>query len=545
MEQLRPPINRGESVTDAERDLAKMADKSFLNLWSYASPYRDKKAGGQTTGKELCDLLVVCAPHIIIFSEKTIGWQANKDSGVAWPRWFKAAVWESVKQIRGAERWIKEFPDRIFLDRECTTRLPLALPPADERIIHRVVVAQGVSAAVRAHFGEGSGSLLIKPAIVGEQHFKTHNYGNDIEPFAIGDVDPNEPFVHVLDETALDIVMRELDTISDFTAYLQKKEAFIRSGRLKTAAGEENLLAYYAVYANDKGDHDFIPPSGGAWPEGATLDIGDTEYAKLVADPQYTAKKRADEQSYVWDRLIEVFTKPLLDGTSIVPEGFAFDLQKSELGVRYMALETRFQRRTHAAAIVGAWERGKKIQKFFRMMLDEGDSTHAETAFFMLTFNYESWMETYGYDDYRMKRASMAAVYARTILMERLRLKRVVGISMECPGRGVGGSEEMVFALQKDWTDEERAENEKERAAYMVMQPNMKATRFRAQEYPDVEEMRVDMLCGKEFHFTDSEDALRQLGIMQRNANAERPVNRQQRRAAERAARRNRYRDRA
>jgi len=252
---------RGEGVTDSERYLAKLGDKSFLNLSSYSSPHRDQRDHpGATQGKEICDLLVVCAPHIIIFSEKTLAWQADRPLDVAWPRWFRGAVWESVKQIRGAERWITEHPDRIFTDRECTTRLPLALPPVGERIIHRVVVAQGVSDAVRTHFGAGSGSLVIKPAIVGDRHFNTHIDGTSVEPFVIGDIGPHEPFVHVLDETALDIVMRELDTVSDFTAYLQKKEAFIRSGRLNTAAGEEDLMAYYAIRADASGDHDFIHP---------------------------------------------------------------------------------------------------------------------------------------------------------------------------------------------------------------------------------------------------------------------------------------------
>jgi len=220
-----------------------------------------------------------------------------------------------------------------------------------------------------------------------------------------------------------------------------------------------------------------------------------------------------------------------------VPEGFTFDLQKSEIGVRYMALETRFQRRTHAEAVIGAWERGRTIQKFFRMTLDEGDSAHAETAFFMLTFNYENWMAELGYEDYRMKRASMAGIYARSILMEHPRLKRVVGISMECPGRGVGGSEEMVFAPQQEWTAEERAENDRDRADYRVMQPNMRVRRFRAHEYPDVA-MEVRMPDGRRRVFSADEDSFAAMAEM---LNASRrptgPVNRQQRRAAEREAR--------
>jgi len=77
--------------------------------------YRDQKLAGGTDGKELCDLLVVCDPHVIIFSEKNINW-SDKPVQVAWSRWFKKAVEKSADQINGAERWISEFPDRVFLD---------------------------------------------------------------------------------------------------------------------------------------------------------------------------------------------------------------------------------------------------------------------------------------------------------------------------------------------------------------------------------------------------------------------------------------------
>jgi hypothetical protein len=48
-----PSIIRSTGLTTSEQYLAKLADKTFLNLWSYPNLYRD-------VGKELCDLLVVC-----------------------------------------------------------------------------------------------------------------------------------------------------------------------------------------------------------------------------------------------------------------------------------------------------------------------------------------------------------------------------------------------------------------------------------------------------------------------------------------------------
>lgn len=67
-------------------------------------------------------------------------------------------------------------------------------------------------------------------------------------PFQVGSVNPEKGFVHVLDDLALDTLMRELDTVYDFTSYLSDKEALVSSGRLGISAGEEDLLGF--IYRN-------------------------------------------------------------------------------------------------------------------------------------------------------------------------------------------------------------------------------------------------------------------------------------------------------
>ena len=99
-EQYRPPIIKAEGVTESERYLAKLANKSFLNLWSYPNTFRDQKQSGKGDGKEICDLLVVCDKHILIFSEKTITW-TDGDLNVVWRRWAKRAIRDALKQIKG------------------------------------------------------------------------------------------------------------------------------------------------------------------------------------------------------------------------------------------------------------------------------------------------------------------------------------------------------------------------------------------------------------------------------------------------------------
>lgn len=64
-------------------------------------------------------------------------------------------------------------------------------------------------------------------------------------PITFGDRD-GKGFVHVFEEIALDIIMRELDTITDFVKYLMDKEAlFYRGEEVVFNGGEEDLLAFY------------------------------------------------------------------------------------------------------------------------------------------------------------------------------------------------------------------------------------------------------------------------------------------------------------
>lgn len=479
--QLRPPIVRSSGATPTERYLARLADRTFLDLWSYPNPFRDEKQGANGDGKELCDLLVVCDPHIILFSEKAIGW-SDKPTDVAWPRWFRKAVSSASDQLKGAERWIAQFPERIFLDPACQQPLPLSIPLHDGRRIHRVVVARGAADACRRYYGEGLGTLMIKPELKGADHYdpKAETYS----PFTVGDIDPNGDFVHVFDEVALDIVIEELDTISDFTEYLDKRADFIRSGRLFIASGEEDLLAHYAMHVNKNGDHDFVPPGNGEWSQEESLIIAPGNFEYYINHDQYKSKKRADEISYLWDYLISNFTKHMLGGTSIVLPGHSFSIKKSEVAVRHMALQRRIVRRSHSEAIKGALEAGQKQEVFFRAMMPGARSKERETGFFILTLQYLDWMhDKGGYKTYRELRTFYLQTYARALLIRAPHLREVVGIAMEPPGRQGGGSEDIIYAAQSDWTRDEREESATDCEQLGIM-TSLKETPYHGEEFP-------------------------------------------------------------
>lgn len=396
----------------------------------------------------------------------------------------------AAKQAKGAERWITEYPNRIFLDRDCAVPFPINFPPPEDRRIHIVVVAKGAAQACRKHIPDSSGSLIIKPRVKADAHWVGES--GEIEPFAVGDLDPSGSFIHVIDDVALDIVMGELDTVRDFTDYLDKKAAFIRSGRLLEAQGEENLLAYYAIRINDDGDHDFVPDD-----EQGQIEIDRSRYKRFVEDPQYIAKKKADEISYLWDMLVEAFTTHMLDGTSITLHGYDFDLRKNELGVRYMALQRRFARRNYGEAVRGALEKGRTKDRFFRAMISPVEAKENETGFFIFTMKYLDWMEQKGgYEHYRLKRSEFAHVYAKGLLERHPHLERVIGISREPPDQGRGLSEDLVYAEQFEWTDKDRRAIKRDCKNFGVLQGQQKETPWNGQEYPNVETITIERRTG-------------------------------------------------
>lgn len=480
-------IVRGQGTTKSERYLAKLADRTFLNLWSYPNVFIDKKVGAKGDGKEACDLFVVCGDHILIFSDKAIAWPDGGDIELAWRRWFKRSIQHSVNQIRGAQRWLSDFPDRLFLDPQCTQRLPFPLPPNDRMKVHGIVVALGAGKACREFCKGGTGNLMINPNIKGDDHIKE----DGVIPFAIGDVDPSGSFIHVFDDATLDIVMTEMNTITDLTDYLSKKENLIRSGHLIGAPGEEELIAYYMTHMNAAQEHDFTKPDGSFWAKDDVFVIGEGHYYSLLRNAQYIAKKQVDKDSYIWDALIEAFTNHMLAGTTIVPDGEKFDLAQMEEGVRYMALVPRYLRRLYSQAIMGAMQLGISAPRMTRAFLPGPTETDKDTGFFFMTLAVPEVELSGGYEQYRRVRRNILETYALTFLRKNPNLKRIIGIATEPPAKSAssaGSSEDLLLAEPPEWSDETIKILEKRQRIFNVAREGRyKEYAMQGNEFPDVE----------------------------------------------------------
>jgi hypothetical protein len=325
---------------------------------------------------------------------------------------------------------------------------------------------------------------MVAPSVQGN----THCSGDPVLPFRIGDVDPSGSFIHVLDDATLDIVWHELDTITDLTAYLSKKERLIRSDQLIVAGGEEDLVAYYMTHMSSEGVHDFTKPDGSNLGPTDRIGLLAGFHAHMKRNPQYLAKKQADENSYVWDRLIEAFTTHMLDGTTIVPDGQPFVLSELEEGVRHMAVVPRHLRRMLGDGILDALRKGTKASRFTRGFLPRPNDPEQDTGFFFMTLWVPGFELAGGYEQYRSVRRAMLETYAFSFLQKNPKLKQVVGITTELPMQGHGSSEDLIVVYTpEEWTPDFLMKLEEQKKICNIAQPgNYTEYAIQGNEFPEI-----------------------------------------------------------
>ena len=453
-------ITKSPGQNKSEEYLAKLCDKTFLSLWSYPNLYRAK-------GKELSDLLVVFGNSILIFSDKTCEYPTTDNPELNWSRWFRRAVAKSAKQLWRAEQWIKQHPDRVFLDKECSQGFPFDIDTTKARV-HLILVARGVAEACRDFFGSGSGSLMIRNDVKGVDKHSA--------PFVIGDIDPAKTFVHVLDDTTLDILMGALNTVSDFTSYLSKKEVLLRSGKNIFSTGEEDLLPYYMTkMKGEEHDFDFPEDSDG-------IGILEGEWERFCENPQRKAQLEEDKISYFWDVLIEQFNMHALSGTQYMVS--AGGIKDSEKVMRFFASESRFKRRLLAKAILGLIEKTPEniCGRRFSIPLDEDGPYYVFVAFPRKKEHTEK--------EYRAFRGEYLKVCCMVVRSVYPKAHDIIGFATEAGKSTEGRSEDAMYFDGRHWNDEMHKEaKELQEKLGILVEPTY--YKVHDTEFPDIPDKQV------------------------------------------------------
>ena len=268
---------------ESEKYVYSIVHRSALTLWSYANPLKGK------SGKELCDVLIMYDPHIAILSVKDIYLIGTNEVDLT--RWRRHAIEESVSQLYGAERWLKSATHIIRSD----GKIGLPISSTSKTNIFRIAIALGSK---------------------GKVPFTSQDFGKG--------------YVHVFDDKAFNIILNELDTATDLFNYLYAKSCLIdESSHNHLEGGEEDLLAYYLA-----NKHSFPSSSG-------VVSVNQGIWDDFNSRLENKARKAANRVSLVWDNLIETIAHDAITGRL----EFGGTLSNTEMVLRYMASEDRYQRR--------------------------------------------------------------------------------------------------------------------------------------------------------------------------------------------------------
>jgi len=432
---------KAEGTTPSERALARLALKAFLSLWSYPNVYSDEgRSSGKGDGKELVDLLVVFGTDVLLFSDKHCEFQLGADVKVAWPRWYKRAIEKSARQLAGAEHFLRRFPDRVFVDKSCQTKLPVALPdPSLARYFLIAVTRGGHEAAIR-HFGGGSsGSLMLNSVLEGDAHHA--------HPFEVGFPLKGRRFVHVLDEITVDTLLEELDTVPDLVDYLACKEGYFgANGVFMHISGEEDLLAQYmCTMENDRHALPTVPRGTSA------IALLEGDWKSYRSSPQRAAKREADQGSYMWDALIEYQASFVRKGTAIGLPEMSPEAIDHERILRALAAEPRLARRELASHFRFALSKSEPGKKFTRMTLSGNNMSR---AYVFLTAPKPPGDD---YPTYREMRTAALLAYCHGIKMRFPHVTEAIGIASEPFTERISSQDFLRVDLTEEMSSEESA----------------------------------------------------------------------------------------
>jgi hypothetical protein len=394
-------------MNKSEQFVYRTCRKSFLSLWSYANPLGKK-------GKELCDILVVFDIYIIIFSVKDISLSNSGDDVVDAQRWLKNAVDKSVDQIYGAERWLRNA--KSVTKNDGSQGLPL--PPLDTRKVFRISVSLGSQGKI--------------PIMSGD-------YGKGV--------------VHIFDSISFALILKELDTIHDFIAYLAAKENLHESDTQYwvDSGGEEDLLAYYLVN-NRQFDM-----------SASLIMIADDYWHGYSNSNEYRSKIEANSQSYTWDELIESISQ---DALNEVLE-FGSTLNDAEQVVRIMAMEDRFSRRVLGKLFLEFIGQNKSRSRVVPSVM-----TSSRIYIFLIAYDEER--------KFVVAELGGRCFVARGIAKD---CNKVVGIAVHLSKFKKGFALDLFYLDKPDWTaqDTEQMEYAQKNFGWFV---NSLQTKISEDEYP-------------------------------------------------------------
>ncbi|HGY1014824.1 TPA: SEC-C metal-binding domain-containing protein [Aeromonas salmonicida subsp. smithia] len=439
------PIIKEKSVTSSEAFLSYLCGKTFLNLWSYPNVYTDEGFSKAKTGKELCDLLVVFNNNVFIFSDKDIKFNREAEINVSWARWKKKSICNSIRQLYGAESFIRRYPKRIYVNKECSIPFPIEFN-IETANIYLIAVTKNSIEPASEYFGQsdhGSSGTLV-------QCYNGLSVMQD-KPFHISDYHPEKTFVHIFDECGLQLVMSELDTIHDFVSYLDAKQKYIRDGVVSCIVGEEEFLALYITHKGPMASGvDTIPLEE---PNSIIVEGHWDSYQESFRKELLDAYKKGSES---WDRLINHFSQHILSAN--VGLGADLEFSTHEKAIKYLASENRVSRYHLSKALNEKFHLVPKNVRSARLAI----SPLYQSNMYILLFFPKNDEESY--EEYREARQNSMHAYAFVAKYKYPKCNNFIVFATEPKGNNFRSEDIIVIEYQEELSLEMR------KKARMVME---------------------------------------------------------------------------
>ncbi|AYL79995.1 MULTISPECIES: YecA family protein [Pseudomonas syringae group] len=431
------PILKEPSVNKSERILSAIVSNTFFSLWCYPSLFRSVGKG-----KEFADLTIYFNNTLVIFSDKGhVNFQEQHDLQLAWSRWYRAAVKESAKQLHGAEAFVRNHPNRLFLNSKLEDPFPFDLTKPGLKI-HLVAVTGGIGQHAQRFFdsvGPGSNGTLV-------YHYEVPEDLLLEEPFLVGDVDPRKTFVHVLDESGLNLLFEELCTPEDFIHYLDTKERAIRNGTFLSSAGEEETLATYLQEDGGYGFGDLRAPKGY---EGHSFRIPEGEWKHYRQTVAYALRYGHKKKAKLWNEIIARFADAITDACVGEAKDRPFIGHSNALQI--LASENLYSSSFLAAAMLDKFD---LVPKGIRSARTSPSTAKPDRLYVFVFFPWDDSFASY--QDYREARTDCMQLYAYVAMYKYQKAKEILIFGADTKG-GQGGSE-TIFAVDATvpLTSEER-----------------------------------------------------------------------------------------
>lgn len=278
----------------AEKLLERVANHAYLPSFCFPNPMHPD------TGKEICDMLVVCGTRALIWQVKSL---KKRDTG----EFKRGEVDKAIRQCRGAKRILGSLGT---LSLKASNGKNYDVDFAEVTDCHQIAV------------------------FIGD------------EPDFIGFYDDEaDAGVHLFTNAFTGKALSYLDTIADLSEYLTAKEQFLHGTKTSMilSGDEANLLAYYLEH-----ERTFSPLDKQTADSNMVYFDAETLWDDFIKSDHFKRKQRADSISGGWDYMIGLAAEQ------------AGDRAMGRRLVAILSSHNRVERRIYSDGFLTGWTTAEK-----------------------------------------------------------------------------------------------------------------------------------------------------------------------------------------